>query len=108
MTKYTFSFDKQDQRRFNSVLERLDSDYYTILQPIQDFEDPKRPGEKRVSTIMEMESDDAVQFRLSMGNDIVIRRERTEEELAEEKALEEANTVKITVKVDGLLPPTTP
>jgi hypothetical protein len=107
MPKYTFTFDRQDEKRFNSVLSRLDPDYYTIHQPIQDFEDPKRPGEKRRNTIMEMESEDSVQFRLSMGNDINIRRERTEEELAEEKALEEANTVKITVKVNGL-PPATP
>ena len=107
MTKYTFSFDKQSERQFNSVLERLDPNYYTIIQPILDFEDPKRPHEKRRYTIMEMESEDSVQFRLTMGNDISIRRERTEEELAEEKALDEANTVKITVKVNGL-PPVTP
>ena len=108
MPKYTFSFDRTNERHFNNVLERLEPAYYIIHRPVEDFVDPKHPNDKRKSTVMEMDTADAVQFTMAMGNDINIRRERTEDELVEEKALHDANTVKITVKVNGLPPPVAP
>lgn len=106
MTKYTFTFDQNDERQFNNILGRLEPDEYTVIQPIG-WEKPEMPRESQRQTIIEMESDACLTFRLGMGNAIKIRRERTEAELAEEKALHDANTVTITVKVDGL-PPQTP
>lgn len=106
MTKYTFTFDPQDERQFNSILARLEPEEYNVIQPA-DWVKPETPRESDKFTIIEMDSDAALTFRLGMKH-LKIRRERTEEELAEEKALHEANTVKITVKVDGLPPAGTP
>jgi hypothetical protein len=106
MTQYTFTFDPHDEKRFNNILSRLEPEEYTVIEPTT-WEKPDSPRESDKKTVIEMESDSCLTFRLGMGNAIKIRRQRTEEELAEEKALHDANTVKITVKVDGL-PPQTP
>jgi len=108
MTKYTFTFDQNDEKQFNNILSRLEPEEYNIVEATG-WEKHETPRESQRKAVIEMESDACLTFRLGMGNGIKIRRERTEEELAEEQALHDANTVKITVKVDGLgAPPQTP
>lgn len=104
--KYTFTFDQADERKFNQVLERLDPDEYTIIESSKLVND-KDPRYSDKQIIIEMDPDAALTFRLGMKT-LKIRRERTEEELAEEKALHDMNTVRINVQVPGLLPPVAP
>lgn len=105
--KYTFTFDREAEGKFRNILGRLDPDEYITHKEITVLEDEKRPKyDWKRETILEMEPEACLTFRMGMGDAIKIRRERTEEELAAEKALEEANTVKITVKVPpSMLPP---
>lgn len=97
MTKYTFTFERQYENTFKNILSRLEPEEYTVLQPIKpvDEADPKYSDRE---TIMEMESEAALTFRMGMKG-LKIRRERTEEELALEREREEKNTIKIVVKV---------
>jgi len=108
--KYTITFNSSDEKKFNEVMSRLDDSEYTVVEEIRTVEHPKnlyvRDIEKQI--VIDMEPESALTFRLGMKA-VKIRRERTEEELAEEKALDEANTVKITVIVPpSNMPPTTP
>ena len=50
---------------------------------------------------MEMDSYSAQTFRLGMKN-VKIRRERSEEELAEEKSVIDSHIIKVRVQVPGL------
>ena len=104
MPKYTFTFEPSFERKFREVLGRLDETEYTVIEDIRPVlkndDDDVRYANRQ--SIMEMDEEPALTFRLGMGNNIKIRRERTEEELAEEKALHDANTIKVTIKVDGL------
>lgn len=100
MTNYTFTFNYQAEKKFREVLSRLDPDEYTIVKDIAPtkVDDPKYSDRE---TIMEMDAESALTFRLGM-KDVTIRRERTEEELAEEKAINDRHKVSITVIVpDG-------
>lgn len=97
MTKYTFTFDPADENKFNEVLSRLEPDQYTILEETR-LVNPEKPRESDKQTIIEMEPEAALTFRLGMKF-LKIRRERTEEELAEEKRVDDMNTVRITVQV---------
>ena len=104
MTKYTFTFDLDEEAKFRRIVERLDPDEFTVVEDIH----PKDPENARYSereTVMEMDPEAALTFRMGMKN-VKIRRERTEEELAEEKRINDQHTVTITVKVDGLGNPT--
>jgi hypothetical protein len=106
--KYTFTFSKDAEPKFRSIMGRLDPDEFITHKEITIIEDAKYAHyDWKREAILEMEPDACLTFRLGMGDAIKIRRERTEEELAAEKALDDANTVKITVKVNGL-PPVTP
>jgi hypothetical protein len=98
MTKYTFTFEREDERKFREVMGRLDPQEYAIYQDVTLVE-PDNPRYSKREAVLEMEPDACLTFRMAMGNAIKIRRERTEEELAEEKALEEKNTIKVTVIV---------
>lgn len=93
--QYTFSFEPSDERLFRRIMSRLDDDEYTVVKDIiQDATDKyNRP---LMSTIMEMDPEAASMFRLGM-KELTIRRTRTEEELAEEQALKDKNTVKIII-----------
>lgn len=97
MIRYTFTFGRDNVDNFRRVLSRLDPDEYVVIEDIH----PVDPTNERYcdwETIVDMDAEAALTFRLGMKN-IKIRRERTEEELAEEKALHDANTVKVTVIV---------
>lgn len=96
--KYTFTFDHEEEAKFRRVVDRLDLEEYTVLEEIH-LTKPEDGKHSPRETIMEMEPEAALTFRLGMKN-VKIRRERTEEELAEEKALKDANTIKVTVLVD--------
>ena len=99
MTRYTFTFDRSDERKFREVLSRLDETDYSVIEQIQPVKSDNQREESRY-TVMDMDSDCALTFRLGMKQDALkIRRERTEEELAEEKALDDANTIKVVVHV---------
>ncbi len=94
---YTFTFGKDQQKSFNRILERMDPELYTVVQEQQEIENEKQ-WEKEIETVINMDPDSALTFRLGMKN-LKIRRERTEEELAEEAAIREKNTVKVVVQV---------
>ena len=100
MTKFTFTFDPSEDAKFRRILERLDPGEFTIIQEIRPVNESDIRNSDR-ETIMEMDPEAALTFRLGMKF-LKIRRERTEEELAEEKRIDDMNTVKITVKVNGL------
>jgi hypothetical protein len=96
-TKYTFTFPSEEERQFGRILERLDPSEYNVLEPIGpvDKENPRRSDRQ---TIMEMDPEAALTFRMGM-KELKIRRERTEEELAAEKERDERNKVKIVIQV---------
>lgn len=107
MPKYTFTFDQDEEAKFRRVVDRLDPGEFTVHEDIH-LTKPEDGKYSPRETIMEMDAEAALTFRLGMKH-VKIRRERTEEELAEEKALMEANTIKVTVQVDpSLLPPGAP
>jgi len=94
---YTFTFGKDEEKKFKRILERLEPEEYTVVKDIF-VVDPEHMRESELSTVMEMDPESALTFRLGMKY-LTIRRFRTEEELAEEKALDDQNTVRITVVV---------
>lgn len=101
MTKYTLTFPYTEERVFNEVLSRLEPDEFTVIEGIKPLE-PKEGEDARYvdrRAIIEMEPEAASTFRFRMGNTLKIRRERTEEELAEEKEINDRNTIKVTVHV---------
>jgi hypothetical protein len=97
MTKYTFTFDRHDEYKFKEVLSRLDPDEFVIVQDVT-IVDEKNPRDSDKFMIIEMEEEAALTFRLGMKF-VKIRRERTEEELAEEEAIKQQHIVKIRVQV---------
>jgi len=100
--KYTFTFEKTEEKKFRSTMSRLDESEYTIIEDIHLISQNEK-GQKyhypTLQTIMEMESESCLTFRMSMGNTVKIRRERTAEELAAEQDREERNTIRINVQV---------
>ena len=90
------TFDREELRAFNSVLERLEEGTYTVLKPVEKV----NPDEYHSGYTAEIETDEmsCLTFRMGMKH-LKIRRERTEEELAEEKAIEDRHRVKVTVIV---------
>lgn len=98
--KYTFTIDPEDENKFHQVMARLDPSEYTVIESIHLVE-PDDPRYSKRRAVLEMEPDAALTFRLGMKK-VQIRRERTEEELQEEKEIEDRTTIKVTVKVPGL------
>ncbi len=98
--KYTFKFGADEEGKFRRIVERLEPEEYTVLEEISiiDLDNP-RTSERQ--TVMDMDPEAALTFRLGMKN-VIIRRERTEEELAEEKRINDQHKITITVKVDGM------
>ena len=107
MTKYTLTFPYGEERAFRETLSRLDDDEYVVVQDVTPVDD-KDPRYCDRSAIIEMEPEAASTFRFRLGNSVKIRRERTEEELAEEKATLDQHIVKIRVQVPMGDPGTTP
>lgn len=106
--KYTFTFDYQDEPKFREVLSRLDPDEYTIVEDIRPVT-PKGDEDIRYvdrQMVLDMDPEAALTFRLGMKF-VKIRRERTEEELAEEKEINDRHTIKVTVHVPMGDPPAT-
>jgi len=102
MTEYTFTFNPDEEGKFRRCIDRLDPDEFKIIKEIY-LVKPEDPRYSDRETVMEMDPEAALTFRLGMKN-VKIRRARTEEELAEEKRIDDMNTVRITVKVDGMNP----
>jgi hypothetical protein len=98
MTKYTYTFNKENEGKFKEVLSRLDPDEYNIIEDIKLLDDTD-PRYSDRQAIIEMDSEACLTFRMRLGTGIKIRRERTDEELAAEKELSDKNTVRITVLV---------
>jgi len=100
-TEYTFTFDKNDERQFKRIQDRLDPEEYNVVNDIH----PVNPEDKRseLETTMVMEPEAASTFRFGMKK-LKIRRFRNEEELAAEEAEAAKNRVTIRVKVDGYDP----
>ncbi|HEY6435609.1 MAG TPA: hypothetical protein VIY47_03400 [Ignavibacteriaceae bacterium] len=96
--KYTITFDHTHEKKFREVLSRLDEGEYTIVKDIDLVPDLKPHQIPQKQTIIDMDPEACLTFRLGM-REVKIRRERTEEELAAEKALQDANTIKIKVIV---------
>ena len=97
MTQYTFTFDQDEEAKFRRIVDRLDPEEFSVVQEIH-LTKPEDGKHSPRQSIMEMEAEAALTFRLGMKN-VKIRRERTEEELAEEKALLDSNKITITVQV---------
>ena len=97
MTNYTFTFPKDEEGKFRRIMERLDESEYQVVSGIEPI-DKENPRYSELQTVMEMDPEAALTFRMGM-KELKIRRARTEEELAAEKEIEERNTVKITVIV---------
>lgn len=100
MIKYTFTFEPADERKFREVLSRLEDGEYNILEEVQPVEHKPDADLRYVDRqmVIEMDPEAALTFRLGMKA-VKIRRERTEEELAEEKELNDRNTIRINVQV---------
>lgn len=98
--KYTFTFEPGSEKKFREVLSRLEPDEYTIVEDIRPVDHKDTDDIRYVDrqAIIEMDPEAALTFRLGM-KELKIRRERTEEELAEEKEIEERNTIRINVQV---------
>lgn len=105
MTNYTFTFAPEHEKKFKEVLSRLSEDEYVIVEDVRpvDHKDGEDISELDRQMVIEMDPEAALTFRLGMKF-VKIRRLRTEEELAEEKALEEKNTVKVTIYTGGAAP----
>lgn len=103
--KYTFTFEYNSERKFLEVLSRLSDDEYTVIENIRPADHKEGTDVRYVDRqmVLEMEPDAALTFRLGMKN-VKIRRERTEEELAEEKEIDDRHTIRVTVK----MPPSGP
>ena len=100
MIKYTFTFEPAAERKFREVLSRLEPEEYNILEDVRPV-DHKEDADLRYvdrQMVIEMDPEAALTFRLGM-KEVKIRRERTEEELAEEKELNDRNTIRINVQV---------
>lgn len=95
--KYTFTFAKEHEKKFRSVLARLDDDEYKIISEIT----PVVPEDinKSRTAVIDMEPEAALTFRMGM-KEVHIRHERTEEELATEKEIDERHTIRVKVYVD--------
>jgi hypothetical protein len=100
MIKYTFTFEPAAERKFREVLSRLEPEEYNILEDIRPVDHKEGDDLRYVDRqmIVEMDPEAALTFRLGM-KEVKIRRERTEEELAEEKEINDRNTIKVTIQV---------
>lgn len=100
MPQYTFTFDPSHEGKFREVMSRLDESEYTVLEDVRPVDhkdgDDLRYVERQM--VLEMDAEAALTFRLGMKY-VKIRRERTEEELAEEQAIMDRHIVKINVQV---------
>ena len=95
MIKYTFTFEQNEEAKFKKILARLEDDEYNVIEEIS-LVDPEDPRYSKKKTVIEMDPEACLTIRMGM-KEVVIRRERTEEELAEEKANEDRHKVKINV-----------
>jgi hypothetical protein len=100
MIKYTFTFEPAAERKFREVLSRLEPEEYNIIEDVHPVDHKEGDDLRYVDRqmIVEMDPEAALTFRLGM-KEVKIRRERTEEELAEEKELNDRNTIKVTIQV---------
>jgi len=103
MKKYTFTFDREEENLFHNILSRLEESEYTVLQPVQ-LTNPEDPRNSKRSAILETDSDAALTFRTGMKT-VKIEREKTEEEIAKRKALEDSKKITINVSIPGLVDP---
>jgi hypothetical protein len=96
MTKYTLTFDYKEETKFRQVLSRLDPAEYVILEDVKSVDESSRYSDKQV--IMEIDPEACLTFRMGMSK-VMIRREKTEQELAAEKERDERHKIHINVTV---------
>ena len=99
MPKYTFTFSYEEERQFRSVMGRLDENEYTIIEsihPVIKENISERYADRE--TVMEMDAESALTFRMGVKN-LKIRRERTEEEIKAEEERDARHKVKVVVQV---------
>lgn len=102
MTKYTFKFSKSSEYNFKDIMSRLDESEYNVIETFTDVEPEKGTDFDRM-TIIEMDPESALMFRLGMPK-LKIIREKSEEEQKEQEERINKNKVTIKVKVNGLNP----
>jgi hypothetical protein len=96
MTKYTLTFDYKEESKFRQILSRLDESEYIILEDLKSVDESSRYSDKQV--VMEIDSESCLTFRMGMSK-VIIRREKSEEELAAEKERDERHKIHINVTV---------
>lgn len=94
MIKYTLTFDYKEETKFRQVLSRLDPSEYVILEDVKSVDESSRYSDKQV--IMEIDPEACLTFRMGMSK-VIIRREKTEQELAAEKERDERHKIHINV-----------
>jgi hypothetical protein len=104
--EYTFTFERDAESKFREVLSRLDEEEYTVIKDMY-LVKPEEPRYSDREMVIAMEPDACLTFRLGMKA-VKIRRARTEEELAEEKAINDRNTIKVTIQVPMSAPAAPP
>jgi adenylate kinase len=93
--EYTFKFKQDSQRKFREVLSRLDETEYTVIKDVH-YVDETNKRYSEMQAVIEMEPEACLTFRLGM-KELSIRKKRTEEELAQEKELNDRNKIKVTI-----------
>ncbi len=91
------TFPADEEKQFNRIMERLDPEEFTVLDAVKPT-DPENARRSDRQTVMEMEAEAALTFRMGMKQ-VKIRRERTEEELKAEEERDARNRITIRVQV---------
>lgn len=95
--EYTFTFEKAAQGRFLDIMGRLDPGYHTIIKEIS-MVNPEDPRYSDLTTTVDMDPEDCLTIRMGMKN-VNIRRKRSEEEEAADKALDDRHKITVRVQV---------
>ena len=95
--KYTLTFDITEKNKFSAILSRLNDEEYTIIEDISIVSDTnKYVSECR--TIIDMDTECALTFKMGMKT-VKLRKERSAEELEQEKERNDRHVVSVTVKI---------
>jgi hypothetical protein len=85
--KYTFTFSYDQTSRFEKLLAQLDPSEYKVIKSVDKVDPSRKFGD--VYAILDIDPEACLTFRLGMKQ-LVIQRERSEAELAEEQKKQEA------------------
>ena len=96
MNKYTFRFPYEDENKFREVLSRLDESEYNVIEDIKSVDEKVRHADRQ--TIIEMDAEAALTFRLGMKT-LKIERSRSEEEATKEKERKDRHIIRVNVHI---------